>query len=169
MYLKYYIKKVVSILVWLLTLLMGCASLSSENLETKSDCEAKLIAPEIIQCFKNNIKHRMTHRIDLATRHLTTGDWPFSFQIIIQLQIEKTGNFKIQSILNASESRMLNKKIRQSIEGILKLDVPQGPLFESSQFSTLKFLIKPARTPLIGSENLIDEDAIVIYIHKVER
>lgn len=155
--------------VWLLLLLTNCASLPSSNKKVQSDCESKLMMSEIIQCFKNNIRQRITRRIDVATRHMTAGDWPYSFQILIQLKIEKTGKFAIKSVLNSSKSRVLNKKVKQSIEGIVEFSVPKNPLFESVHFSTLKLLIKPARTPLIGKENLIDEDALVIYIHKLKR
>jgi len=155
--------------VFILFLISSCSSVHTQAEVYDRQCSALELDAEIIRCYNQINSDIISRQITVATRRLTDGDWPHSFQMLIQLQVEKTGRFKVQSVLMPSNSRLMDKKITQVLNGIDEIFVPRNKLFESGGFSQLKLLVKPARTPLLGDEKLIDKGALVIYIHKVRR
>ncbi len=152
-----------------LIFLSACTSLQTETEKYERKCSTLLLDSDIVQCYKKANADLLSRRIEMATRRLTEGDLPNSFQVLIQLTVSKTGQFSVESILRPSASRMLDKKILQALEGVDKLYVPHNYLFDSAGFSRLKLIVKPARTPLLGSENLVDNDAVVVYVHRLRR
>ncbi|MDH5256408.1 MAG: TonB C-terminal domain-containing protein [Gammaproteobacteria bacterium] len=153
----------------MMALLSGCSSLQTETEKYHRLCEPLLLDSEIYQCYSRANSHLFAKQIELATKRLTEGDWPHSFQAIVQLQVESSGRFQVVSLSRSSESRMLDKKIMQAINGVHEMFVPKGELFETSGFSRLRLLIKPARTPLLGEESLVDNGAVVVYVNRVRR
>lgn len=152
-----------------LILLSACTSLQTETEKYERKCSTLLLDSDIVQCYKKANADLLSRRIEMATRRLTEGDLPNSFQVLIQLKVFKTGQFSVESILRPSASRMLDKKILQALGGIDKLYVPHNYLFDTAGFSRMKLIVKPARTPILGSEKLVDNEALVVYIHRLRR
>lgn len=155
--------------VLILVVLSACSHQAMQADKHVAHCAALLSDTEIIQCYNSATSAMIARRISFHTRGLSDGDWPHSSQLLIQLQVEDTGLFKVESILNSSGSSFLDKKIVRTLADIKVLFVPQNELFYRAGYPRLKLLIKPAITPLLGSENLVDYDALVVYVRKVRR
>jgi len=147
--------------------LTACVSFQTPTEKYDHQCAALFLDVEITQCYNGATSLMLARRIEAATYRLADGDWPHLFQMLIQLRVGKTGQFEVDSVLRSSNSQVLDKKILRALGGVNKLFVPQNDLFDSAGYARLKLLIKPGITPLLGDEQLVDDGALVVYVHKV--
>lgn len=159
-------KKIKLIILVLLSvsLLSACFSLLTNAQKVTIHCDSKSQAYEIIQCYKDENAKWITRRINHAVRGLTTGDWPFEYQILYVAHLSSNGKLKDMEELEESGSHKLNKAVYKALEDIDAFYVPHNTLFVQGGFENLKILIKPARTPILGDEIANDKGAIVIYL-----
>ncbi len=147
--------------------LSACANWSMQADNHVSHCSSLASDAKIIQCYNKATSILIARRILLLTHGFSDGDWPHAFQMLIQLQVENTGHFQVKSVLRSTGSHLLDKKILQALADIEKLFVPQNELFRTANYAQLKLLVKPARTPLLGEEELMDKSALVVYVTQV--
>lgn len=149
--------------------LISCSSVQTLEEKYQHQCSGFTLSSEIVECYNNISSLIISRQITMATRRFTDGDFPHTYQMLIQLQVDKSGSFSVDSILRSSQSRLLDKKILQVLGDIKKIYVPKGELFFSSGYERLKLLIKPARTPILNDEQLVDNNALIIYVRRATR
>jgi len=146
------------------SLVTSCSSMAVLTKDIRNKCESLPIYPEIVACYKVANANLITRKISASTRSLTSGDWPYNFQMIFHLKVNSKGEIQSVSKTHSSTSRNLDKKVYQSIGSIPQIYVPSAKLFDTGRFTDLKLLVKPARTPLLKEEQLLDKEALVIYL-----
>lgn len=156
-------------LCFLFIVITACSSVKTQVEEIEGRCATLLLDSEVVQCYQTENSGLLSRRIASAIRGLTEGDMPHMFQMLIQLQVEYDGKFTVASVVNSSGSRMLDKKVLHTLGNVETLFVPRNRLFKDAGFESLRLLVKPARTPMLEEESLMDKEALVIYVNKIRR
>lgn len=151
------------ITLWITLLSVSCTPMP-ERKRVEMRCHSELLSNERIACYKTMIQEKITKRISVGTRHLTPSDWPYDYIIRINVDLDYNGNITSVNMLRETNSRQLNSTIMQTIQKIQQFVVPKDSLFNEGNFSVLKLLIKPARSPILGAEKKVDSDIMIIFL-----
>jgi len=142
----------------------GCVSALSDAQEVTIRCDLEVSTREIIQCYKDENAQWITRRVKISVRGMTSGDWPYDFELLYKLNLNSVGDVKNVDTLKESESHKLNKAVSKVIARLDRLYVPHNALFAQGGFGEMEITVRAARNPIIGRDLLHDHGGIVIYL-----
>ena len=146
----------------------ACMSVLTDAQKITARCDTKnSLENEIIQCYKQENAKYITRKVNMSVHGLTTGDWPFDYQFIYEVDLASTGKVKNIDMVNESNSHRLNKVVSRAVRKMSNFYVPKNDLFAKGGFDALKLMVVPARTPILEDDIIIDQNTILIYLTEI--
>lgn len=123
----------------MLIFLIGCATVSEENIQYSNKCAKEITDEAVMECHRDAIYYKIRAKWWASSNGLTESDYPEIFKIQTEISVDTQGNILNIKVLSSSNSRKLDRSVLKGIRRSSPLPVPKEPLFSKGDFSTIGY------------------------------